>query len=605
EAPEAFNWSSIYGQYIDGVNWIYQGNYERAKASLENCLVQDPYYAPALNHLAELYIRKGDLNYAKNLVQRSLSINTYDPKANFIYGLVNRMTGNLIDAQDGFAVASVSPEYRMAAYLEQAKLFLLTNELNKAKTYAVRVLDGDAKNQEALLIQAVVLRKLDRKEEANNYLNQLELISPLNHFVRAERMFLDDQNERRDDFTSLIRNELAYQTYMEVALWYQNSGCVEEAISILELSPENTLVNLQLSYLFKYFDEEQSKKYFNYFINGSPDFIFPFRYELFPVLNWATRMSDDWKPGYFLALLHWSKGNREIAKEIFTSLEDIPQYPYFYLARNELLSEDKEYNAEKDLKKAQELGSTDWRTSLAVIDYYLSKNKVSEALDASTKSMQLFPEIEALKYTYAKSLLANGRYSESLNELENTVILPHEGARHGRITYRQAAVMASLQHYKNENYDEALSSIAKARLWPENLGVGQPFEVDERIEDFLEAEYLMKLNKKDQADALYQKILKYNANRGGRINSTDYLYLVVLQRLGELNQVETILNQWEQRSSDDSLFQWIQAMIENNRDTAKQIEKEIDTGSEGSPWDPGYSDSEFELIKAIAYKVSE
>src|SRR5690606_2894935 len=116
---------------------------------------------------------------------------------------------------------------------------------------------------------------------------------------------------------------------------------------------------------------------------------------------------------------------------------------------------------------------------------------------------------------------------------------------------------------------------------------------------------LMKLNKKEQADALYQKIQKYKTNSGGRFNSTDYLYLVVLQRLDELNQVETILNQWEQRSPDDSLFQWIQAMIENNRDTAKHIEEEIDTGSEGSPWDPRFSDSEFELIKAIAYSLSE
>ena len=162
-----------------------------------------------------------------------------------------------------------------------------------------------------------------------------------------------------------------------------------------------------------------------------------------------------------------------------------------------------------------------------------------------------------------------------------------------------------MQYYKNKDYDDALKSIAKARLWPENLGVGQPFEVDERIEDFLEAEYLMKLNKKEQAVALYQKILDFKNSRGRRFNSTDYLNLIVLKRLGEMDQMNEYVKQWEERSSGDSVFKWVQALVDKNKEMAKQIEAEIDTGSEGSPWDPRYSDSEFELIKAIAYNVSE
>ncbi len=604
ESPEDFDWNSVYGLYTDGVNWIYQGNYDRAFQSLEACLAIEPNYAPALNHLAELYIRKADYGNALNSVVKSLSIDTYDPKANFIYGYINRLTNNLVDARDGFAVASISPEYRAAAHLELAKLFILKGQINLAHEYAERVLKLDGNNQEALLLLAVASRKADNKDDADEYLGRLEELSPLNHFSRAEKMFAGDNRQSRENFISLVRNELPYQTFLEMALWYQYLGYNAEAIAILEQSPENALVNLQLAYLHQNLNREKSEQYFNAFIDNSTDFVFPFRHEMFPVLDWAVKKSDNWKPKYYLGLLQWSTGNSEIARDLFVTIGDSPQSPYFYLARNELFNADKSYNAEGDLKKAFELGSDDWRTSLAVIDYYLGKNRTAEALEASKKSLEMFPASDALKYTYAKSLLANGLYSESLNELENTVILPHEGARHGRITYRQAAVMESLQQYRDNNFAGAVKTIEKARLWPENLGVGRPFDVDERIEDFLEAEYSLKLNGKEKANALYQEIIDYTKDRSRRFNSTDYLYLVVLKRLGETRQMEEFLSQWEKRSPKDPVLRWSRAMLRNNRSAAQQIEKEIDTGSEGTPWDPRYSDSEFELIKAIANNIS-
>ncbi len=62
-----------------------------------------------------------------------------------------------------------------------------------------------------------------------------------------------------------------------------------------------------------------------------------------------------------------------------------------------------------------------------MIDFHLSKDMVSDALEISKKSLELFSNNDVLQYNYAKCLLANGFYSECLNELENTVILPNEG----------------------------------------------------------------------------------------------------------------------------------------------------------------------------------
>ncbi len=603
--PDSFDWNSVYGLYTSGVNWIYQGRYERAYEKLTACLELDPLYAPALNHLAELQLRKTDVESAMKNVKKSLSMNTYDPKANFVFGLISKQMNNLVDAQDGFAVASISPEYRKAANLELAKLFILKDELHIAQQYVEKVLAKEADNQDAILLMSIISRRNGGLEEAAKYADQLENISPLNHFARSERLFLKPNKQTTESFISLIRNELPYQTFMEMALWYDNLGGKQEAIKILELAPEKALINLQLAYLYQIInDAEKSGSYLGKFIQSTSDFVLPFRKEMIPALEWAIGKTDDWKPRYYLGLLHWSLGNKSYAKGFFDICGDSPESPYFYLAKTNLFAGSPGYNPEQDLLKARKLGIDDWRTSLAIIDYYLSKNLVAKALDVSKKALEAFPSNDALKYNHAKCLLANGFYSESLDELETTTILPFEGAHYGRVTYRQAALMESMQLFEEHKFEEAVKTIEKARLWPENLGVGRPYVVDERIEDFLKAENLLRLNEKGKAEELYKGIITYSQENTGGYSSTDFLYLIALKRLNMDKQAQNFLTLWQKNSSGDPLLKWTKAMMNNNRHAAQLIEEEINTEAGGTPWDPRYADTDFELVKEIFKNTS-
>ncbi len=604
ESPEDFDWNSVYGLFTDGVNWVYQNRLDMAYLSFKACLEKDPLYAPALNHIAELYYRKSDFDSALDNVIKSLSINTYDPKANFLLGLISRQMNNLVDSQDGFAVASLSPSYRVAANIELAKFFILKNELNKAKQYAGRILDSDVNNEEALLLSAVISRKNGNNNEAEKLISRLEDISPLNHFIRFEKMLLNEDRRSADRFTSLIRSELPYETYTEMALWYEYIGDRNKAIRLLEMSPGAAMVYLKLSYLYDdNGDREKSNQYFNQAISHSPDFVFPFRTEFVPILEWAVSRTDDWKAKYYLGLLHWSLGSKDPAKELFYECGQAPDSPYFYLARTDLFKDESEYNPERDLLKAYELGSDEWRVYIALIDYHLERNHSGKALNFAKESAEIFPENDVVSFNYAKCLMINGYYSASLNKLENTVILPHEGARHGRIAYRQAAIMQGLQFLNENKFDQAIKSIDKARLWPENLGVGRPYTVDERIEDFLEAKLFLNLNDKEKAFDLYTDIIVFTEDRQRRYSSTDFLYLIVLKRLGRNEQAENFLEQWQQNSPDDPVLRWTRAMITNDRVNAQIVEGEIETETGGTPWDPRYADTEFELIKAISLNM--
>jgi hypothetical protein len=93
------------------------------------------------------------------------------------------------------------------------------------RQYVERVLENDSNNQEALLLSAVISRKKGKIKEAEKDLGIIESLFPLNHFARFEKMLLKKDKHTENNFTSMIRNELPQETYMEMALWYEYIGC--------------------------------------------------------------------------------------------------------------------------------------------------------------------------------------------------------------------------------------------------------------------------------------------------------------------------------------------------------------------------------------------
>jgi tetratricopeptide (TPR) repeat protein len=392
---------------------------------------------------------------------------------------------------------------------------------------------------------------------------------------------------------------------LELAHWYEDVGCIEEAITLLELSKPHAMVYFKLAYLYNEInDKNSSDTYLEKAVRSSSDFVFPFRMENVAVLNWAAGQTDSWRPKYYLALLNWSLGNEEEAKEFITKCGDSPDYPYFFLAKASLFKGKTGYDGEGDLIKARELGIEDWRTSEELIEYYLVNTQVDRALDIAKESITKFPSNDVLKYVYAKCLMADKQYSACKEALAKTTILPSEGARYGRTTYRQACMMESIEFYGKGKYSSAIKSAEQARLWPENLGAGQPYDVDERIEDFFKAECLSKKGKVQQAEGMYQNVLSFTEQQKLRYSSTSYLYLIALGKMNKKDQILKYLNQWEQSKPNDPLQKWSKSMIEKDFDNAQKIESQINTMTGGTPWDPKFADPEFEIVKAIGKVIS-
>ena len=66
-------------------------------------------------------------------------------------------------------------------------------------------------------------------------------------------------------------------------------------------------------------------------------------------------------------------------------------------------------------------------------------------------------------------------------------------------------------HTKNKQYKKALKFIAEAKLWPQNLGVGKPYDenIDERLENWLDYQCYTNLGDDKTAVKLLQKIITF------------------------------------------------------------------------------------------------
>ena len=67
-------------------------------------------------------------------------------------------------------------------------------------------------------------------------------------------------------------------------------------------------------------------------------------------------------------------------------------------------------------------------------------------------------------------------------------------------------IKLSFEALKKSDFKDAIKYVDKAKLWPRNLGAGQPYNVDERLENSILAYSYNKLNDKENEETHVAKI---------------------------------------------------------------------------------------------------
>ncbi len=577
ETPSSFDWETAYGHFLKGKELERQRLYKPAREEYQKSLIVEPYFVPSLTGMANLDYRKTDYQASMDNALKALSIDTYDADANMSYGLAGLALGDTTSAIDGFSIASAGISQRSAAYSALGSIFMHQRDYKRALSYASKSRQFNRMGSDAAQLEILALRKLGMHEKATQELVQLELSDPLNHFIRFERYLADPTNESKTKIQSQITCELAHETYLEYALWYYRNGQFSDAFNILGIAPQDQpVVLLWEGYLNHLAGRTQpASALLAKAVEISPVLVFPFRMETLKPLEWAGKMSENWKIKYYTGLIYLNAGAEEKGTALWKACGNQPDFSPFYISRSRL-SNAAIQESQADVEKTLALAGSDWRTGLFASKFYLDKGNNQKAEELAGGFYAKNPQNYYLGLHYAKVLELNKKYIFCISLLQKIKVLPNEGATESRYVWRNALIGNALDLIKSRNYRKALESLTRSKEWPANLGVGKPYLVDERMEDFVALQCYKTLNDKQSYTDLLVKITGKAALQNLTSDSNDFLTAWLLRETGNKVEGDRIMKELTDKNPRLKNIQWCLAVYSGLPEKAKALAREID-----------------------------
>ena len=320
---------------------------------------------------------------------------------------------------------------------------------------------------------------------------------------------------------------------------------------------------LWLAYLYQSVDPQKSRSYLDKCLESSPQFVFPYRIETLKILDWATELKDSWKFDYYRALNYLAVDRNIKAVEILTSCGGNPDYWVFYLVRSEM-EMDPEHRL-KDIQEALDLAPDEWRVWHWIVNHFLDFQDYEQAIEYAAQAFTKFPNNSTIGFNYAKSLLHDQKYADCIEILKNMEILPFEGSYESRQVYEDAHVHLALDLINKKDFNQSIQILKNALEWPENIGVGKPYDPDERRQHYLLAHCYKMQNNNSEAQAYLEKVSTYTQATIQRPRSNHILGLLAMKKLGLNDEANKLITSIRNNVGPDaSITEWLTAVDKND-----------------------------------------
>ena len=449
DPPKDFDWDSAYGRYVRGTQYLRERMDAKGAACLREAIAKDRFFVPAYGALAGYELRRGNCAEVHALCRQALSVDAYDPEANYLDGFAFFVEGDTVTARDRLGLASQQPQFRSAALALVARTYLKEGSPAEARAAAEKSLAANALNRDALLVKVIALR--GQPEQRAFAASVLETL-PLFHAVRYELGRTDDAV----DFAQFVRNELPAETFLELGSWYAETGFGEDARALFARAKGSVVAKVRLG------DYAAAKTL-------PVAAAFPFRRETLPALERAVRADGHWKFRYLLAVLKAYFGYDREADALLDGLGDEPDEAVVYQYRATRRTGAKRL---ADLERARQLADS-WRLGRQFAQHYAAESNAVAMLKETTRYVAKYPTCNPLQIAHGQALLDSKQYQACLDYLKGVKLLPSEHRDSGTALWQAA--------------QEALG---QKPTWPENLGQGEPYpeKKDNRSWEFKEAD---------------------------------------------------------------------------------------------------------------------
>ncbi|MEN8226743.1 MAG: DUF5107 domain-containing protein [Bacteroidota bacterium] len=560
----------------EGLDAMNYREYKKAITIFKGLLEKDGSDKEALLALSQLHYGRGEYDKSLHLSSLALMQTTYDGRANYLAGIAYRKKEDFVNAVESLGWAARSIEFRSAAYEQMAEIYIRLTSYDLAVKYAQKSLDFNRYNISALEAQIIATRLMGN--ETKDLTGELLKIDPLNHLARYEEYLSERTDMKKESFSKHITSEFPEETYLELALFYHALGLNNEAKELLSITPSCVKNSLWLAYLSRNDDADFSMDLLSKSLASSAEFVFPFRLESLEMQAWARSQTSSWKIDYFQAMAYAGVGRNDEALELLISLKEQPDFWVFYQTRAAFLGSTNLKQQKSDLMKAHQLAPDIWRTWDQLIRFYLANNEYAIAADQSGRAYRKFPENFVLGSLHAKALLKAGEYQQCIKILKGIHMLPAEGATAGHRLWQEAHIRLSLELIEKKRYKASVNTLQDALEWPENLGVGKPYDPEQRKEEFLLAYCYDKLGNKSLSNKHLENIIDYTRNTIDRSKPDHYhfipetidrmpeyyLGLMALKISGQEDEAEALLLQINNSPQFDSnAKQWINDLYNN------------------------------------------
>ena len=458
-----------------------------------------------------------------------------DSEGLYYLGIALRAQGKIDSAYDYFYNASWNYAWNSAAYYQLAEIDCQRGDFEKALDHLNRSLLTDYNNLNALNLKAIVLRKMNKLDDAKNLALNILKSDCLNHQALNEMYIINSTEGNKADspnylkeFNTIMRGEI--QSYLELATDYGNCGFYQEAIGVLDHleKKENTFPMLYYYlgyYWLKNGDQNKALDYYKLASTMPYEYCFPFRGESIDVLNSAIKMdSKDSKAPYYLGNLLYEHQPENAIKEWEKSRQ---MDNSFYIVHRNLAvayqEVQKDYTkALASIEKAAACNSNDPRL-LFEVDQLNELNKVSpqKEYEFLKRNINTAKKRGETILRLSRRAVECGKYDEALNILATSDIVESEGAREKQNAYLDAHTLRGMKHFENGNYNEALKDFETDLNYP--LGIyGRS-----RIAQF---NYLMgityeKLGDARKAEAFFKNTLSTNVEEGRSSDRESYIIM--------------------------------------------------------------------------------
>ena len=154
----------------------------------------------------------------------------------------------------------------------------------------------------------------------------------------------------------------------------------------------------------------------------------------------------------------------------------------------------------------------------------------------------------------------------------------------------------------NGKYQNATKLLDKARQWPERLGVGKPFDVDNRFEDYLVGVCALKSGDKARSQELFQQVAAYTRSHAADQGVNRLFGALAGKALGHESASTKLVDQWSADGKSPAA-RWLMSVVKADNAEAAASERELKGASTVSLLGRASVDQDLALLVEVFHSI--